>query len=140
MKEITAIFIGLILMFFGSIDTFAQPLSGCPSGNEGAREVVEVYLSNPEWADERQEAGISVSPSEIRLLTDEQDPDVCQQLTDGVSNTEWIEHFFYKAGPYYFDVAKLRPSSEWPGDEVPGVNPGLMIYNQNFELVGIYML
>lgn len=103
--------VGLIALFSFLVarPALAQPLDGCPSGNEAARETVEAYLSDPEWADERQEAGISVSPSEIRLLTDDQDPNVCQQLTDGVSNTEWIEHFFYKAGPYYFDVSKLRP-------------------------------
>jgi hypothetical protein len=73
---------------------------------------VEAYLGDSEWADERQAGGISVSASEIRLLTGAQDPDVCQQLTDGVNNTEWPEHFFYKAGPYYFDVSTLHPSSE----------------------------
>jgi len=119
----------LIPTFFITRPALTQPPSGCPSGNEAAREVVEAYLSDSGWADERQEAGISVSPREIRLSSDAQDPDVCQQLTDGISNTEWLEHFFYEAGPYYFDVSTLRPSSEWPEDDVPGVKPGLMIYD-----------
>ena len=80
----------------------AQLLDGCPPGSERARSVVESYLSDSEWVDERQEAGVSVPVSEIRALTDGQDPTVCQELADGTNNTEWIEHFFYKAGPYYF--------------------------------------
>jgi hypothetical protein len=117
----------------------AQSLNGCPPGNERARNVVESYLSGPEWAEKRKRAGISVDTSKIRLLTDEKDPDACRRLTDGVRNTEWIQHVFYKAGPYYFDVTQIRSQSEWPGDRVPGVNPGLMVFNQSFELVGIYM-
>jgi hypothetical protein len=132
--------VGLFFIFFlGTSPACAQSLDGCPPGSERARAIVESYLSDSEWSEERQEAGIAISPSKIRLLTDEQDPEVCQELADGTSNNEWIEHFFYKAGPYYFNLALLRPPNERPNESFGG-KQGLLIYDQNFELVGIYML
>jgi len=64
---------------------------------------------------------------------------VCQTLADETSNNEWIKHFFYKAGAYYSNLALLRPRSERP-DESFGGKQGLIIYDQNYELVGLYML
>ncbi len=119
--------------------SLAQPLNGGPPSSESARAIVEAYLSDSTWTEERQAAGISVTPSKIRLLSDERDPVVCQKLAGGTSNNAWIEHFFYKAGPYYFNLALLRPPIERP-DESFGGKQGLLIFDHNFELVGIYML
>ena len=132
----------LPLAFPTAPEALAQRSDGCPPGSDRARKVVESYLSAPNWVEERDRVGITVSPSKVRLLTDAQDPDVCQTLADRTTdrNGEAVQHHFYKAGPYYFDVALLQPPNEWPDGDVPNGRSGLVIYDEEFELAGIYML
>lgn len=78
----------------------------CPAAHQTARAVMEEFLTDPAWADERQEVGATgFSADEIRRLSDPSDTDVCEQLqkyTGG--NEEEITDVFYQVNSFFIII------------------------------------
>ena len=105
----------------------------CPPKDEDALQTLESYLGDDVWMEARQEAGVSVAPSEIRVLTDSQDADVCRKLADQFGN-ETKDRFFFEAGPYYFVIYQARK-----GDTPPTSPTPIFILHKNMKVVQIYL-
>ena len=123
----------IVAALFGILTTplWAQEretLDGCPPEAEHNRDKLERFLTADKWAEARDNAGVSdVHPSEVRLLTDATDPEVCEQLAYGSFKSDWLQRSFYKVGPYYATVSTYLPSDETPEGELPSVSPMLFI-------------
>ena len=79
----------------------------CPPKNEGALQKLEAYLGGDAWKEARKEVGISTPPSEIRILADDQDAEICRRLSDLYGN-QTKDRFFFEAGPYYYVIYQAR--------------------------------
>ena len=95
---------------------------GCPEeGNDRARTWVMSLFEGRQ--DMLQRDGIDASSSELRLMTNNQDPDACAELVHPYLSMEEGEDsyryrdFFYTTGEYYFMVKLVRPLEERPGDD-----------------------
>jgi len=105
----------------------------CPPRDDDALQELESYLGDEVWKEERQEAGISVPLSEIRVLTDSQDSDVCRKLSDQFGN-ENKDRFFFEAGPYYFIIYQVRRGDTDPTSPTP-----IFILDKNMKVVQVYL-
>lgn len=117
---------------------------GCPEeGNDRARAQVISMLDDRQ--DILQRDGIDASPSELRLMTNDQDPDACAELIHPYLSMEEgkdsyrYRDFFYTTGDYYFMVKLLRPLNERPGDDPFGPASGsISVYDADHDIVAIY--
>ncbi|MES3631207.1 MAG: hypothetical protein PPP56_13670 [Longimonas sp.] len=93
--------------------------NGCPEeGNDRARAQVMSMLDDRQ--DILQRDGIDVSPSELRLMTNDQDPDACAEiagpaLTRNAEAEDGYSYnlFFYATNHHYYKVNQLRPLDRW---------------------------
>jgi hypothetical protein len=104
----------------------------CPPKDEDALQKLESYLGDEAWKEARQEVGISVPPSEIRVLTDSQDTEVCRKLSDQYGK-QAKDRFFFEVGPYYFVIYQGREDSR-PTSPTP-----IFILDKDLEVVHIYL-
>jgi len=104
----------------------------CPPKNEDALHKLESYLGDEVWKEARQEAGINVPPSEIRVLTDTQDAEVCRKLSDQYKD-KTQDRFFFEAGSYYFIIYQATEKSR------PTFPTPIFVLDKNIEVVQIYL-
>jgi hypothetical protein len=93
-----------------------------------------------------QRDGIDASPSELRLMTNDQDPDACAELA-GPALTRHAEAedgyrynlFFCATNHHYYKVNQLRPLDERPGDDPLGPASGsISVYDADHDIVALY--
>ncbi len=88
----------------------------CPAGRSDLRTVVENFLTAASWAEGRQEVGATgLTASDVQLLTDPEDTDMCQDLNEELplaGDSELVQAY-YRAGSFYFAprVAEEEPST-----------------------------
>lgn len=70
----------------------------CPPKDDDALQELKSYLGDEAWKEARQEAGISVPASEIRVLTDSQDAEICRKLSSQYRD-KTQDRFFSRQGP-----------------------------------------
>lgn len=118
---------------------------GCPEeGNDRARAQVISMLEDRQ--DILQRDGIDASPSELRLMTNNQDPDACAEiagpaLTRNAEAEDGYRYnlFFYATNHHYYKVNQLRPLDERPGDDPLGHASGsISVYDTDHDIVAIY--
>jgi len=100
----------------------------CPPAREKARTVMEEFLTESSWTDERQEVGATgFSAGDIYRLRDPEDTGMCENLWEKSpsSNSEGIARVYYKTGSYYFIVRVPREKST-PED--------LNLYGESIEI------
>jgi len=97
----------------------------CPPDYEIARRNVDYYISHPHWSQRRSDTGTnSISMSDIQVLNQSADGQVCQYFNSTYANTineKWADNSpsyhvsYYKAGDFYFvSIAVAQPSDpEW---------------------------
>jgi len=127
--------IGLLLSATPS-GAVAQISGSCPSGNQSALHRVHSFLAEPAWAGERQDLGISVGADRARVLSDAQDPEVCQSLSEKFPDPDEQNRSFYKAGSYYFVIY------EWEAQPDGTTNiggAGFIVLGENLEALRFYV-
>lgn len=140
-----AIVAALLLLLIVPNELAHAQADGCPEeGNDRARAQVMSMLEDRQ--DILQRDGIDASPSELRLMTNDQDPDACAELIHPYLSMEEGEDsyryqdFFYTTGDYYFMVKLLRPLDERPGDDPFGPASGnILVFDAEYNLVAIYV-
>ena len=67
---------------------------------------MEQFLTDPSWADERQEVGATgFSGSDIRRLKDPEDTNLCQKLQKNLGDNEGkIENVFYQVDSFFIII------------------------------------
>lgn len=143
MRYLTVLIASLILTSATSGFAYGQA-TGCPEeGNDRARAQVMSMLDDRQ--DILQRDGINASPSQLRLMTNDHDPDACAELVRPYLNMEEGEdsyryqNFFYTTGAYYFKVQTVRPLEERPGDDPWEPLAGnIMVFDAEYNLVAIY--
>lgn len=114
MKSIFLLAFVAIASLGGVTRTAAQ--TACPSPNRMHPAVATYFLSNSDFKPARDSLGLAtVTPSNLRLLTDTQDQATCNQLRQmvssggaiGASSFPWA---FYAAGGNYFVVSTAPPA------------------------------
>lgn len=128
MNALTLVINILLTIFQINDGTYAMV---CPGSNADNQTIVEDFLTKPYWSSERTETNTqSVTVSEIMLLTDSSDSNVCilfneiyqEALDEENSPGEKAYNVsYYKAGSFYFVVISIRQ----PADEsyiASGVN------------------
>jgi hypothetical protein len=99
-----------LLLFAGRSRAAAQ--TGCPQGNVVAQEVVEMFITEDVYQEQRQAAGTTaVDATHLRVLNDVQDAAACSRLWAEITAPEyhsspWLPAF-YTADGYYF-IAVVR--------------------------------
>ena len=101
--------------------------------------MVSSYLTEDRWSEDRANHNIQASPQDVRALTEEQDIEVCEVLGPRFEETTYLQHALYKAENYYFNVSYFRPREEWPEGGIPGVRPGIIIFNDNMDVISMVM-
>jgi len=99
------------------IESQSTNQDACPPARENARTVMEEFLTNSSWADERQDLGATgFSTGDIRRLRNPKDTSMCEKLWEKSpsSNSKEIARAYYQAGSYYFivRVPREKPSQE----------------------------
>lgn len=98
-----------------------QSLNTCPADNDLTRTNMELFISHPEWSDNRTATGTNgLSVSQLQVLTDSQNSSVCQYFNsefDDTINETWSKGgskyhvVYYKAGSFYFvSIVIAQPS------------------------------
>jgi hypothetical protein len=119
----------------------SQSITECPPPHSKAEEMVESYLAEDQWSDNRTRHGVSASTGEVRVLTEEHDSEACGQLIgSGLEGGPYRDHSFYASDAYYFLVTYVRPPSEWPEDRLPAGRAGIIVFDGAFDVVTIVMM
>jgi len=139
-----AIVAALLLLLIVPHESVNGQANGCPEEyNDHARTWVMSLLESSQ--DMLQRDGIDASPGELRLMTNDQDPDACADLVHPYLSMEEGEDsyryqdFFYTTGEYYFMVKVVRPLEERPGDSPWEPESGnIMVFDAEYNLLAIY--
>ena len=115
----------------------------CPDDNELNRDIMESFLTSPDWSKERNETGIEgLSTSQIDVLVQSNYSDVCKNLNNLLQETistttssgkPRYNLTYYKAGSHYFAVVTLRQPDD-PDEVVFGL-AALIIYDSNLNKI-----
>lgn len=131
-----AITLSLILWILAPNHLIAQSDDICPPGDSSAVSLVTSFSEDSDWAEERQELGISVNADQIRVLSNSQDSSLCRKLAEMFPEVEQKARMFYKAGSYYFVIYKWTKKSD--GTMAIG-SPGFIILNDDFDVLRFYL-
>ena len=127
--------VGLALLSYPKAAT-AQNGDYCPPGSKSSLNRVQSVLGDSAWADARQDLGISISADRARVLSDAQDPNVCQSLSEKFPKPDELTRSFYKAGSYYFVVYEWKPQ---PDGEINIGSTGFIVLDENLEAIRFYV-
>ena len=105
--------------------------------NERAERLLENVFSEERWVSRLESESIDVpSADELRVMTNEQDPEACAEIGRGVGEDSKYDFYLYTAGSYYFAVGyPRREDGEWTSPR--GM---LTVYDENREAMVIYVL
>lgn len=95
---------------------YAQDDSNCSGvANERAERLLEDVLSEEGWKSRLESYNIDVSSvEELRVMTNEQDPEACSKIGRDVEEDSKYDFYLYTAEPYYFGVGfPRRVDGEW---------------------------
>jgi hypothetical protein len=115
----------------------SEAQSTCPAANSLQPEVASYFLTGDQFVMVRDSLGVgSLTPANLRLLTDSQDQAACSQLRQmiaaggaiGPSNEPWA---FYTAGGFYFLVSAAEP----PANRASTSLSYLAVVNPFFQLL-----
>lgn len=133
------VFVALAFSFLTIIATAqSQDVSNCSEvTSERAERLLEDVLSEEQWASRLESNDIDVpSVEELRVMTNEQDPEACAEIGRGVGGDSKYDFYLYTAGPYYFAVGyPRRENGEWTSPR--GM---LTIYEENRGAIVIYVI
>lgn len=100
-----------------------QSLNTCPANNDLTYANVELFISHPDWSDNRTATGTNgLSVSQLQVLSDGQHSSVCQyfnsEYSDTINKTSQPDNdptyhvTYYKAGSFYFvSIVLAQPSN-----------------------------
>lgn len=129
-------FILVVLVFsFSTIIATAQSedAPNCSEvTSERAERLLEDVLSEERWASRFESSNINVpSVGELRVMTNEQDPEACAEIGRGVGDDAKYDMYLYTAGPYYFAVGyPRRENGEWTTS-----NGILVVYDEEVNAI-----
>lgn len=133
------VFVALAFSFLTIIATAqSQDVPNCSEvTSERAERLLEDVLSEEQWASRLESNDIDVpSVEELRVMTNEQDPEACAEIGRGVGEDSKYDFYLYTAGPYYFAVGyPRRENGEWTSPR--GM---LTIYEENRGAIVIYVI
>ena len=115
MQKINLVLLGVLLLgilgtSFASVGTKQSEAptgqNSCPPAHQTAWVVMEEFLTDPSWAEERQEVGATgFAADDIRRLSDPEDTNLCQKLQKDLGgNEEEIANVFYQVGSFFFII------------------------------------
>ncbi|NBC26886.1 MAG: hypothetical protein GVY08_08490 [Bacteroidetes bacterium] len=128
---------------YSDTHSLKQSINVCPAENNLARENLELFISHPDWSNNRIDTGTNgLSVSQIQLLTDSQHSSVCQNFNsefDDTINETWskggskYDLVYYKVGSFYFvSIVVAQPSD--PEYVSVGLS-FLIIYDSNLNRI-----
>ncbi len=107
-----------------------------PSASASSLNRVQSFLGDSAWAGERQDLGITVSAVRACVLSDAQDPEVCQSLSDKFQDPNEQNRSFYKAGSYYFVVYEWETQ---PDGTINIGGAGFIVLGENLNALRFYV-
>jgi len=121
-------------------------VSVCPVQNDLNHSIIEGFLTQSSWADQRAETNTEgIAVSQISVLVDPVDSSVCTSLNDTFQEAldeknglgEQANNItYYKAGSFYFVIISIRQSET--ENYISIGRTFLTVHNQNLDVIKGY--
>ncbi len=116
-------------------------LQSCPAYHEETRPILEEFLTNEKFQDERESIGLdSIEIEEVLYLEESTDKEACKELNFPRKTDDFL-YTYYKSNHYYFIVNYfMRPTTKRKGNtiDIDTRSHSVLVYDQNFtHLVGV---